>query len=138
MYAGEFRNEVSWYLQLIFNWVSKKTHMQKQIWRKIYRKQIGSNLNNCCLGMVYVCSVLVFQYFLMFEHVLNIIWERNRSCILIPYVHQSMCLSIYLPIISWTFFFPEVQIHGYKCLLNISYRMSIGKFRKNCLPNNPS
>ena len=43
--------------------------------------------------------MLVFQYFLMFEHVehvLNIIWERNHSCILILYVHLSIYLSIYL------------------------------------------
>ena len=72
----------------------QKTHMQKQIWRKIHRKQIGPNLNSCCLGMVYVCSVLVFQYFLMFGHVLNITWERNHSCILIPYVHISISISL--------------------------------------------
>ena len=49
----------------------QKTHMLIHIWKEVYRKQIGPNFNNCRLGVVCVHTVLVFQYFSMFEYVHN-------------------------------------------------------------------
>lgn len=67
------------------------------------------------------------------------ICESLCMCICI-YVCTYLSLYLYTlhpSDISWPFLFSELETHGPKCLPNISYRISPGKFRRCSILNNP-